>query len=164
MRLVDELQGFAQSRNSKAIYERTLGLVVERQEGNEMKGKVLLDILVDHADALNVSNDVELFDTNVWIADYLGDRTHLVSLLSLLQLAQSIKRVMLPTRPSSSFRQDLHWDLVQEVAGEDELTRPLNQAWWWGAAVGSVVSITGLLFLRRYRSLSSSQLSVVSNQ
>lgn len=107
-----------------------------------MKRRELLDLLADHADELNRSEDAVDFDLVGWLADY-GSTTAMPSLLALLQLAQAVKRALVPVQPSALFRSELGFRLVQEeLVGK----RPFPREVWWGAAAAGVVGLVLLLF------------------
>lgn len=115
-----------------------------------MKRKELLNLLANHADALNRAADPAALDSTGWLANY-GLAGNVRSIISLLQIAKAVKQVLIPVRPSTLFRDELGQRL--EVA-EPTATSPLRRRVWVGAAaVGSILSLVGitLLLMRRLR-------------
>jgi hypothetical protein len=107
-----------------------------------MDGK-LLDLLANHADALNESEDVEGFDTAVWLAQHHITPTK--GILPLLQLARSIKLTLTPVAPPAFFRAELRQQLEQS-----SLTKIAERSigriiWLIAAIIGSIVSIIVIL-------------------
>ena len=103
----------------------------------------LLDLLADHADALNESGDAAGFDTAVWLTQRAP--TYSQNLLSLLQLAKSLKLTLKPVKPSVFFRSDLRNQLEQSAL-TDMAEKSIGRLLWLVAAViGSVVSIIVIL-------------------
>jgi hypothetical protein len=108
-----------------------------------MKRRELVDLLADHADVLN-DNEA---DAAGWV-DNRVPLTAVSTLLTLLQLAQAVKRVLVPVAPSPVFRSALKTQLSQaELCGDGK--RPLAKTIWVGAAV-SVIGLT-IYLLRRFR-------------
>ena len=106
-----------------------------------MKRRQVVDLLADHADALN--EDVD--------ADYLANSASLTavsSILTLLHLAQAVKRVLVPVTLSPSFRAELKDQLTQSEMTIDK-KRPLPKP----VLVGTAVSVIGLTIylLHRFR-------------
>jgi hypothetical protein len=114
-----------------------------------MDGK-LLDLLAHHADALNESEDVEGFDSTVWLAQ--RNITPTKAIFPLMHLAKSIKLTLTPVTPPAFFRAELHQQLEQS-----SLTKIAERSigriiWLIAAIIGSVVSI--IVILRRLKLLS----------
>ena len=106
-----------------------------------MKRRELVDLLADHAEALNVGAGDD------WLAG-AGSFTAVSSLLSLFQLAQAVKRALVPVAPSPLFRADLKRQLVQSpVISEAKRPFPVT------IVVGTAVSVIGftIFLLRRLR-------------
>lgn len=106
-----------------------------------MKKQELLDLLADHAQALN-DEGAERLDTATWLVDD-GPAARGSSVVALLQLAQAVKRVLVPVEPSALFQSELRAKLERgesEAAGK----RPFSREVWLGAAAAGAV---GLLFL-----------------
>jgi hypothetical protein len=102
-----------------------------------MKRRELVDMLSEHADALNDGTAV------TWLADH--PLTAVSSILTLLQLAQAVKRVLVPVTPSPIFQAALKKQLAQQEI-ETEEKRPFPRA----ILVGAAVSVIGLaIFLVR---------------
>lgn len=112
----------------------------------------MIDILADHADALASIEDADEMDSAAWL-EKRGPSSNRPSLLLLLQLAQALKRVLVPVSPSPLFQSELGLRLsVKEHPAQEK--RPLSRGVWVGAAVaGSALSVIGLaiLLLRRIR-------------
>lgn len=108
-----------------------------------MKRRELVDLLADYADALNLGND----DAVRWLDNRMPLQS-VSSLLSLLQLAQAVKRVLVPVPLSPSFQMELKDQLTESELYIDE-KRPLPKT----IMVGTAVSILGLaiFLLHRYR-------------
>jgi hypothetical protein len=111
-----------------------------------MKTKDLIELLAGHADALNRGQD-----TTAALLTYKGQDA--AELAPMLWLARSIKTAMEPMTPSAAFKASLHQQIVQgrQAADAAENARPI---WWIGAAaVGSLLSVAGLMIwlLRRPR-------------
>jgi hypothetical protein len=110
-----------------------------------MKTKDLIELLADHADALNQGRD-----TTAALLNHYGHDTP--ELATLLSLARSLKTAMEPVAPAAAFKANLYHQLRQ-----GHLTptpQPVRSIWWIGAAtVGSLLPLAGLLiwFLRRPR-------------
>ncbi|MEJ2746837.1 MAG: hypothetical protein P8183_02810 [Anaerolineae bacterium] len=103
-----------------------------------MKRHELIDLLADHADALNEGAGYD---------DVSAGLTNGSSVVALLQLAQAVKRVLVPVSPSPFFQLELKGRLLQD---EDSVgKRPLPKTIWLGAAV-SVVGLA-IFLLRRVR-------------
>jgi hypothetical protein len=109
------------------------------------KQRELIDLLADHADALN--RGAAQGDNTEWLAnnDLLANAS---SVLALLQLAQAVKRVLVPVPPSSLFQAELKVRLQQE-SEIVKTKRPFPKTIWLGAAV-SLVGL-GIFLLRRLR-------------
>lgn len=108
-----------------------------------MKQRELIDLLADHADALNREAD---YDVSEWAANH--DRLASVpSVLALLQLAQAVKRALVPVSPSPLYRLELQMRLQQEDSVI--MKRPFPKTLVLGAAV-SVVGLA-IYLLRRFR-------------
>lgn len=113
-----------------------------------MRKETLLELLAAHADALNATEDVETFDSSGWLLAYYG-REVSQQVMSLLQVAQAIKQVLVPVPPPALFRMRLRQRLVQEEAEVEK--RPKRHLVWLGAALGSALSIGGFFLYRRWR-------------
>jgi hypothetical protein len=113
-----------------------------------MKQRELIDLLADHADALNREADQ---DVSEWAANS-GRLANVPSVLALLQLAQAVKRVFVPVSPSPLFWLELRTRLQQE---EDSVVekRPFPKTIVVGAAV-SAIGLT-IYLLRRFRPASA---------
>ena len=100
---------------------------------------------------LNRADDAGDVDAAAWLAGY--GLTARPSLLPLLQLAQALKRALIPMSSSASFRADLRAQLARmDVAAQT--SRPFSRSIWLGATIaGSVLSLAGLILLisRRFR-------------
>ncbi len=116
-----------------------------------MKRRTLVNLLADHADLLN-RRDTDDLDVAAWLADY-GPVQSMSSLLTLLQLAQAVKRALVPVEPSPLFQAELETRLVR---GEGEATRkrPFSREVWLGAAAAGLIGIL-LFVLRRMRFVSN---------
>lgn len=109
----------------------------------------LLDLLANHADALNESEDVMKFDTAVWLTQQAGAQTK--GILPLLQLAKSVKLALTPVTPPTLFKTELRQQLEQTSLTKIA-KRSLGRIIWLVAAViGSIVSI--IVILRRLKIL-----------
>lgn len=110
-----------------------------------MKQRELIDLLADHADALNIGADHD--DVSEWLAND-GLLANAPSILVLLQLAQAVKRALVPVTLSPLFQSELKRRLLYEerVALEK---RPFPKTLLLGAAV-SVIGLT-IYLLRRFR-------------
>lgn len=106
-----------------------------------MKRRELVNLLADHADALTVGAGDD------WLAG-ADSLTAVSPLFSLFQLAQAVKRVLVPVTPSPLFRDDLKRQLVQSTVVAEK-KRPFLVT----IVVGAVVSVIGLTIylLRRLR-------------
>jgi hypothetical protein len=109
-----------------------------------MKQRELIDLLADHADALNRRAD---HDVSEWLAND-GLLANASSILVLLQLAQAVKRALVPVTLSPLFQSELKRRLLYEerVALEK---RPFPKTLLLGAAV-SVIGLA-IYLLRRFR-------------
>ncbi len=116
-----------------------------------MERPYLVDLLADHADALNEGTAV------AWLAEH-PSLTAVSSILTLLQIAQAVKRVLVPVTPSPIFQATLKKQLAQPGI-EFEEKRPFPTA----ILVGAAVSIVGLaIFLvRRLRLADDGMVTVV---
>ena len=116
-----------------------------------MKRRTLVNLLADHADLLN-RRDTDDLDVAAWLADY-GPVRGMSSLLTLLQLAQAVKRALVPVEPSPLFQAELETRLAR---GEGEVMgkRPFSREVWLGAAAAGLVGIL-FLALRRVRFVSN---------
>lgn len=108
-----------------------------------MMQRELVDLLADHADALNrgVEGDDE------WLADG-GLLINAPSVLVLLKLARAVKQVLIPVTPSPFFQSELKVRLLQ-MEDVSEEKRPFPKTIWVGAAV-SVIGLA-IYLLRRLR-------------
>lgn len=112
----------------------------------------LVELLADHADALNASPDVVQFDSEEWLFRYAPDMVTNPGVLPLLRLGHRVKQVLLPIPAQLPFRVALHQQLLHTHLTEEK--RPFLPFGWRGAAVlGSLLSLTGLfiLLVRRWR-------------
>jgi hypothetical protein len=110
-----------------------------------MKRREIVDLLADHADALNADADV---DGDAACLANSASLTAVSSVLTLLHLAQAVQRVMVPVTLSPSFQMELKDQLEQlELTIEEE--RPFPTTIVLGTAV-SVIGLT-LYLLRRSR-------------
>lgn len=118
-----------------------------------MKRCELVDLLADYADALNAGDDEA--------TRRLDNRLPLPpvsSLLTLLQLTEAVKRVLVPITLSPSFEMELKDRLAQsELTIEDK--RPFPKP----VLVGTAVSIIGLTLylLRRSRAVGEGVVTAV---
>ena len=109
----------------------------------------LLDLLANHADALNESGDVSGFDTAVWLNQHATP--HTPNLLPLLQLAKSVKLALHPVQPPTLFKVELRQQLEQSSL-TGIARRSIGRFLWLVAAIiGSIVSI--IVILRRLKVL-----------
>lgn len=111
-----------------------------------MRRKKLLTLLAEHAEALNEGGDA--FDSLDWLKSQPLEAQRV---LPLLKLAEAVKRVLVPVRPSPQFRHHLRQRL-NTPATQSPMTTPSSTRWvWWSTAVlGTLLSVTGLsLFLWR---------------
>lgn len=76
-----------------------------------MKRNILLDLLADHADTLNRCDDVDTFNSQAWLSTRQPSENKQIILL--LQLAQAIKRVLIPVPTPSPFRSELRQVLAE---------------------------------------------------
>jgi len=121
-----------------------------------MEDKVLAEILSAHADQLKRGRGKES-DYLAMFPDYQEE------LRPLLGMAERIKGVLEPVEPTPEFCQSLYEDLL--VAGHgrpDEgvpqlATSHRKQIFIRAAAVGSVVSLAGALYLMRSRADAEAQ-------
>lgn len=107
-----------------------------------MKKKDVLTILLAHADGLNRGDD----QTERLTEQY-------VELGSLFELARAIKHVLVPVRAPAGFTTQLRQELMQANIPAP-IVQPPRRNVWVGAAVGSALSIAGLIalfLLRRQR-------------
>ncbi|MCB9423314.1 MAG: hypothetical protein H6667_26200 [Ardenticatenaceae bacterium] len=107
-----------------------------------MKQHELIDLLADHADALNRGEDV-----SVWLAEHEW-AANISSVLVLLQVAEAVKRALVPAAPSLLFRSELKNRLLANDVYVVE-KRPFPKTLWLGAAV-SVIGLV-IFLLRRIR-------------
>lgn len=113
-----------------------------------MKKRELQDLLALHADHLVAGRD----QTEELLAWYGGE---VPDLAPLLQMAQRLRRALLPVSPRPGFVQQLQQDLRQ---GNRQLTvtvpeSPRISTWLGAMTLGSLLSLIGvILFLRRQRS------------
>ena len=109
----------------------------------------LLNLLADHADALNKSGDAATFDTVAWLAQHTPMPSQ--NLLPLLQLAKSVKLALEPVAPPPFFKSELRQQL-QHSPLTGMAKRSIGRLFWLIAAiVGSIVSI--IVILRRLKVL-----------
>lgn len=108
-----------------------------------MKRRELVNLLADHADALNHADG----DDASWL-NYHAPLPPAPSLLTLLQLARAVQRVLVPVTPSPLFQAALKDQLVESELSIEK-KRPFPKTIWLGTAV-SVVGLT-LYLLRRFR-------------
>jgi len=106
-----------------------------------MKKRGLIELLADHAEALNQAEDKDNLDTAGWLTAYSPAEKSL-SLLTLLQLAQAVKRALTPIDPSPFFLSELKSQLAQNNGGMVE-KRPFSREMWLALIAGLV----GLLLL-----------------
>jgi hypothetical protein len=110
-----------------------------------MKTETLIELLANHADALNQGRDPT--------AALLNRHSHASpELATLLSLARSLKTAMEPATPAAAFKASLHQQLLQGYLAPTP--QPIRSVWWIGAAtLGSLLPLAGLLiwFLRRPR-------------
>lgn len=105
-----------------------------------MKQVDLVELLADHADALNKTEDAAAFDNEAWLAYRLPGASP--AILPLLQVAHAVKKVLPPVHAPLRLRLAFAPQLGQPIVEE----RPYFRLLWWGTAVlGSLLSITGLL-------------------
>lgn len=105
-----------------------------------MKQIDLVELLADHADALNKAEDAAAFDNEAWLAYRLPGASP--AILPLLQMAQAVKKVLPPLHAPLRLHRSFQHNPGQSVVEE----RPYFRLLWWGTAVlGSLLSITGLL-------------------
>jgi hypothetical protein len=109
----------------------------------------LLDLLADHADALNDSEEVLGFDTAAWLAQHHVTQTK--GLLPLLQLAKSIKLTLTPVPPPAPFKAELRQQLEQSALTKMARRSIGRIIWLIAAVIGSIVSI--IVILRRLKVL-----------
>ncbi|RMG89695.1 MAG: hypothetical protein D6706_20945 [Chloroflexi bacterium] len=113
-----------------------------------MKKAQVKELVAAHAEALNAG---EVRDLSAWLMEQGVSRSTWQTVWPLLQLAQAVKAVLVPVRPSPTFRVALHEQLMQtpvESAKEQTVTQ---RRWLKAAVVGSALSLTGLIwwYLRR---------------
>lgn len=120
-----------------------------------MKQCELIDLLADHADALNRGADHD--DVSEWLAND-GLFANAASILALLQLAQAVKRALVPVTLSPLFQSELKRRLLNEEGVVDE-KRPFPKTIWLGAAV-SVIGLA-IYLLRRFRPAAGGAVTVV---
>ncbi len=109
----------------------------------------LLDLLADHADALNESGDEAGFDTAVWLNQHTT--THTPNLLPLLNLAKSVKLALHPVQPPAFFKAELRQQLEQSSLTGIAKRSIGRFLWLIAAIIGSIVSI--IVILRRLKVL-----------
>lgn len=108
------------------------------------------NILDAHATSLHEQEDPAHFDTAVWLLQQ--SVSHASDILTLLQLAQSLKLILTPVKPRAQFRADLRQELEQAsltTIAKRSLSRLI---WPIAAIVGSILSI--IVLLRRWRGVS----------
>lgn len=107
-----------------------------------MDKRTLYNVLMSHADALNAGVDL----TDDLIARFAGDAA---TLRPLLQLARQVKGVLVPVAAPTAFSAQLRLSLLQEarpaLARSRSLSRRWRPAWVGAAAVGSLLSLAGLV-------------------
>lgn len=114
-----------------------------------MKNDDLLNLLADHADALNESGNVAGFDTAVWLNQY--PQNHATHLLPLLQLAKAVKLTLHPVNPPTLYRIELRQQLEQlvwQAVADHSIGRFI---WLIAALLGSILSL--IVILRRLKLL-----------
>jgi hypothetical protein len=107
----------------------------------------LLDLLANHADALNENEDVSDFDTAVWLAQQAAVQTN--GILPLLQLAKSVKLALTPVTPPALFKAELQQQLEQSSLTKIAQRSIGRIIWLIAAVIGSIVSI--IVILRRLK-------------
>ena len=108
-----------------------------------MKRRELVDLLADYADALNEGDD----DAARWLDNHVPLKSF-SSFVTLLQLAQAVKEVLVPVTPSPSFQVVLKDQLTQsDIVIEEKWPFPKT------ILVGTAVSVIGLTIylLHRFR-------------
>ena len=108
-----------------------------------MKRRELVDLLADYADALNEGDD----DAARWLDNHVPLKSF-SSFVTLLQLAQAVKEVLVPVTPSPSFQVVLKDQLTQsDIVIEEKWPVPKT------ILVGTAVSVIGLTIylLHRFR-------------
>jgi F0F1-type ATP synthase membrane subunit c/vacuolar-type H+-ATPase subunit K len=125
-----------------------------RGKDKSMPENIIVEVLAAHADQLaNSETDAEDY-ANLFPA-------HEAELASLLQVAQQIKRVLVPVTPSPEFETGLKRDLLA-AALQRANAKPTKQQtsllyrrrFLIGAAIGSAISLVGIIaaLLLRQRS------------
>ncbi len=77
-----------------------------------MKKRQIIETLADHAEALNQTDGNLGLDAENWLSAY-GPAERSLSFLTLLQLAQAVKRALIPIDPSPFFLSQLASQLAQ---------------------------------------------------
>ncbi len=124
------------------------------QDDYLMKNKELIDLLADHADLLNGFNYIDGFDSAAWLSERLPSKPDYI--LVLLQLAQSIKKTLVPvpvpTHLNSKIQQLLNQEQPNIILGEK---RPFPQIFLLSAvAVGLIFILLRHLYLGQNQSQS----------
>ena len=108
-----------------------------------MNKRELVTVLCAHADALNRGVDTAA----QYLSDFPDDSAELVS---LFRLAASVQAVLVPVRAPMMFVSRLRKELMTFSQSEIPVKTPVSaqKVLWVGvAAAGSVLSVTGLVFL-----------------
>ena len=111
----------------------------------------LLNLLADHADALNEKGDAMGLDTAVWLNQHTITPSQ--NVLSLLRLAKSIKLALNPVQPPALFRAALGQQLQQSSLTGIAKRSIGRFLWLLAAIIGAVLSI--IVILRRLKMLPS---------
>jgi len=111
-----------------------------------MKKRALLNLLSEHADALTMSESIGELDQEAWLR--ARSTIGFDDVLSLLSLAQAIRRVLVPVVAPTAFRAELRGNLLQRPRLQQaEGSRLDHRILLFGAAAIGL----GLLVLGRFR-------------
>jgi hypothetical protein len=110
-----------------------------------MNNRVVLSLLSDHADALNDAEDPSEFDSRAWLSGHAPSQKK--QSLLLLELAQAIKRALVPVTTPQPFRSELRQLLDAASPAALTVKRSYHRALLWGAASVGLF----LILLRRIR-------------
>ncbi len=116
-----------------------------------MKRCEIVDLLADHADALNENADMVCLANSASL-------TAVSSVRTLLHLAQAVQRVMVPVTLSPSFQMEL-----KDLLAQSELTIEEERPFPTTIVLGTAVSLIGLTLylLRRSRAAGEGMVTAV---
>lgn len=110
-----------------------------------MKEVEMADFLAAHAEAL-----ISGIDEKRWLSGY--QRHEVEAAAPLLEVARLLRRALVPVATPAPFRSQLRQALSSGAEGRVTVsTRRRPRVWLGAAAVGSLLSLAGLLFFWRRR-------------